>query len=209
MRRLRDPLLRDAATEIPTRPRGRPRKHPDVPSKWVKPPPAELPPIDPQITKTDVERQLAQLENIVSQTLLSGLTPRTAVRLITAEHPNYDHTLVLRVCTGMYAEWEQTFEESVAKERPRQIERLRHDLARMRAVQRPSFQAIRGHEELLGRIMGTLQPIRVQVDVMATLRQSVAVVLQDMTEEEKDQLVAEQLELEAFAGRSLTRLAAE
>jgi len=147
---------------------------------------------------------------------------RTACRLILSEHgpyskaaragkPAYEKRQVWTTLKRLSDEWEAEFKESAHIERSLQIERLRHDLARQRAKANPSFQAIRGHEELLGRILGTLQPIRVEVDVMSTLKVSIAAVLVDLTEAEKDAMVAEQLELEAAARRPpmLTVQAAE
>jgi hypothetical protein len=174
--------------------------------------PAELPPLpaaDPAVAVEIVDQQVTALDAICATALASGFGLRTACRLILAEHGptskrlvRYDRRQVWTTLTRLNAEWTADFKEFAHDERARQVERLRQDLARQRSKANPSFQAIARHEELLGRIMGTLQPIKVEVDVLATLKTSIAMVLVDLTEDEKDRMVQEQLELEAMAGVS-------
>jgi hypothetical protein len=149
------------------------------------------------------------------------MSMRTALRLILQEHGpgtkaakvrgwSFERRAVWTMLKRLDEEWAADFKEFAGNERPRQAERLRQDLARMRALTRPSFQAIARHEELLARIAGTMQPIRVEVDVMHVVQVSIATVIAELTEAERDRIVAEQLELEALAaGRPLLNSAAQ
>jgi hypothetical protein len=178
--------------------------------------PDELPEL-PQIVSTEqvttdlIKRDMLDLELIVAQALHGGLGSRTATKLIRKEHgKRWSYEVVWQAINRVQAEWDAEYEEVASKERGRQVERLRQDLARERAKGNPSLQAIRGHEHLLACIVGTLRPIRVEVDVTATLKASIAAVIVDMSEEEKDQIVAEQLEMEAmFKQKMLPPQAAE
>lgn len=197
----------------PPSPPAFPNRGPGSKSKGLEDEPKTLPPVPdapPDEALALVEKRATELEAICATALASGLGLRTATRLILSEHgPSsknaaargwaYDKRQVWTTLKRLSDEWEQDFKETAAAERARQVERLRQDLARQRAKANPSFQAIRGHEELLGRIMGTLQPIRVEVDVIQSLKVSLAAVIVDMTEDERDALVREQLELEALA----------
>jgi len=180
--------------------------------------PVVLPPVpaapSPEAAVEMVERDATELDAICATALASGFGVRTATRLILAEHGPasknarvkgivYDRRTVYTALKRISDEWEADFKEFAHTERSKQVERLRQDLARQRAKANPSFQAIRGHEELLGRILGTLQPIRVEVDVMSTLKVSIAAVLVDLTDSEKDAMVAEQMELEDRARRPI------
>jgi hypothetical protein len=178
--------------------------------KILNPPPDAAPDVAVEV----VEQQVTELDAICATALASGLGLRVATRLILAEHGlasknakvkgfGYDRRQVWTTIKRISEEWDADFKEFAHNERARQVERLRQDLARQRARANPSFQAIRGHEELLGRIMGTLQPIRVEVDVMASLKVSLAAVIVDLTDDERDAMVREQLELEALARRAL------
>lgn len=166
----------------------------------------ELPPTLPieEVTADIIKRDMLDLELIVAQALHGGLGSRTATKLIRKEHgERWAYEVVWQAINRVQAEWDAEYEEVASKERGRQVERLRQDLARERAKDNPSLQAIRGHEHLLACIVGTLRPIRVEVDVTATLKASIAAVIVDMSEEEKDQIVAEQIEMEAMFKRKL------
>lgn len=150
------------------------------------------------------EQRLAlarHLEDAVSTLLASGYGGRTVVRTIKSqpEFLSIEPEVIWQSINRITEEWESMYEEEARKERPRQIARLRNDLARMRAMDRPSFQSIARHEEILGRILGTFAPQRLEVDVFTNMRQSLAAVIVDLTPETSDAMVAEQLELEARA----------
>lgn len=169
-----------------------------------------LPAADPTVAREIVEQRLAELEAVCTTALASGLSLHTAAKLINEEHGpgtklsksrgyEFDRRQVWITLKRIDAELAADLKDTVASERSRQVERLRRDLARMRARSSPPYTAIKQHEELLARLTGTLQPIRVEVDVLHTLKQSLAVVIADMTEADRDRIVAEQLALEARA----------
>lgn len=175
----------------------------------------DIPPALPQMMpETDMNPQAAidkavdshaRLHAIVAQALLSGLGPRVACQLICRQYPEYDPKTTWAMVGEVQESWDHDMKENWATLRASQVARLQQDLAVQRAQLKPRFSDIRGHEELLARITGTLQPIRVEVDVMATLKTSLAAVIVDLSEAEKDQLVAEQMELEDAAARLLPK----
>jgi hypothetical protein len=83
-----------------------------------------------------------------------------------------------------------------------QVERLQRDLASMRAAGkgRVSYRSVAQHEALLARVLGTLEPVKTEVSVDATVRESLVAVVAGMDRDRMDALVAEQLALEAAAG---------
>ncbi len=198
-------------TKNPNAPVGRHHTLRRIVEQTTLPPPPQLAPIPEDVTADIIKRDMLDLELIVAQALHGGLGSRTATKLIRKEHgERWSYEVVWQAINRVQAEWDAEYEEVASKERGRQVERLRHDLARERAKGNPSLQAIRGHEHLLACIVGTLRPIRVEVDVTATLKASIAAVIVDMSEEEKDQIVAEQLEMEAiFKQKMLPSQAAE
>lgn len=169
-----------------------------------------LPSPDPSVAIALVEQRVAELDAICVTALASGLSLHTAAKLINEEHGpgsklsksrgyDFDRRQVWVTLKRIDAELAEDLKGTVANERARQVERLRRDLARMRAKASPPFSAIKQHEELLARLTGTMQPIRVEVDVLHTLKQSIAVVIGDLTEADRDRIVAEQLMLESAA----------
>lgn len=222
MRRLRNSSLAAALPDIPPKPIGRaPTTGVGTKSHGMADDPIELPK-PPDIVQTaesheqaieQVEQAVTELDVIAAAAITSGLGLRTCCRLILQEHgPGtknaakrgmaYDRRQVWAALKRISAEWEADFKEFAESERTHQIARLRSDLARQRAKANPSFQAIARHEELLGRILGTLKPIKVEVDVLSSLKVSLAAVIVDMSDAEKDAMVREQLELEELAKKA-------
>lgn len=83
-----------------------------------------------------------------------------------------------------------------------QVHRLRRDLASMRNPkkgQSVAYRAIAQHEALLARITGTVEPVRAELTVDATVREAFVAVLGNMGRDEAEKLVEEQLDLEARA----------
>jgi len=91
----------------------------------------------------------------------------------------------------------ERFEQDRASARAFQAERLSRDLVALRQHARGAkgtapYREAAKHEELLGRVYGTFAPERVAVDVDATVRRSLLMVVMGMSPEEQDQLVEEE-----------------
>lgn len=97
--------------------------------------------------------------------------------------------------------WDEQFEADQPRAKAEQIARLRKDLTRMRTAHNPNWSVINKHEELYSRVAGTQAPVKLAVDVGATVRQSVLAVVASLTEAEQERMIQEQLRLEERAGR--------
>lgn len=162
--------------------------------------PSELPPPSGK-TPEQLLQEARAVEQAVAQALAGGFGARTVARLI-KEQPEFrgiDHEVVWQSINRVVEEWETMYEEEAKRERPRAVARLRNDLARMRSREHPPWNSIARHEEMLGRIFGIFAPQKIEVDVFATMRQSLAAVIVDLSPDEADAIVAEQLELETRA----------
>ena len=205
-----EPIKRKGTPPDPNPRPGAPGRHPTRRNTeaYKVLPPVVAPTVDV------IEQDRRHLELVVSTALQSGMGPRTTASLIMEQHKvdgvaRWTWEVVYQCINRVQALWLQDFEDNVGTYRARQVERLQQDLARERAKPHPSLVSLRGHEELLARITGTMKPVRVEVDVMATLKHSIAAVIVDLSELEKDAIVAQQLELEALARRVLPAQAAE
>lgn len=179
---------------------GRHHTHRRIAEQTQIPPLPQLAPTPEQVTVDMMERELLDLNLIVAQAMLGGLGKRRASLLIKKEHgKRWDHEIIWQALNRVSDQWESDFSETIEKKRASACERCREDMARERAKDNPSLQALRGHEDLLARLEGTLRPVRVEVDVMASLKVSLAAVIVDLSEDERDAIVVEQLELESLA----------
>lgn len=134
--------------------------------------------------------------NVVVRSLRNQL----GLSKVQAEHV-YDTTL------------EELREEYDAKRttlKAEQVHRLRRDLAAMRTPKKGQavpYRAIAQHEALLARVTGTVEPVRAELSVDATVREAFVAVVGNMGRDEAERLIEEQLDLEARAnGDSLPSL---
>ena len=133
--------------------------------------------------------------------VVAGLSNRRASELTAKEcQCTYEaaYSAVRMIHSRLKADFEG--EGTTIAEKPIQIERIRGDLGKMRAEKNPKWQAIAKHEELIGRLLGTFAPVRFAIDTTIEVRQSLVAIVTNMTPEEQEQMVAEQLALEARAG---------
>lgn len=87
--------------------------------------------------------------------------------------------------------WRRDYEEELHTSRAATVRRLRDDLMRMRAQSPKPWSAIRSHENLLAKIEGTMQPVKVQVlDAEETMRDALTQVLGEMNYEDMLQEIA-------------------
>ena len=75
-----------------------------------------------------------------------------------------------------------------------QVERLRQDLAKMRAQPRIPFNALTSHEKLVAEIEGNLAPRRIKHEI-AAVPDSIATVLAGMSEADVERIIAEEREV--------------
>jgi hypothetical protein len=132
----------------------------------------------------------------------AGLSNRRASILVAEEcHCTEEaaYSAVRMIHSRIKADFES--EGLAVTEKPIQLERIRGDLGRMRAEAKPKWQAIAKHEELVGRLLGTFAPVRFAIDTTIEVRQSLVAIVTNMTPEEQEQMVAEQLSLESRARR--------
>lgn len=107
----------------------------------------------------------------------------------------------------LYAQYEQDRGSS----RALQSERLKRDLVELRRLSRDeprgkfdgrtkAYQAIAKHEEILAKLDGNFAPIRVELAQNVQVRSSLLAVVAALSPEEQEELVREQMLLEARAG---------
>lgn len=102
------------------------------------------------------------------------------------------------------------FEEDRAHEKAKQLDRLKRDMARLRARLSPTsgqeipvsemtrIQAQLTRVELLyARVAGTLEPVKVKIDIDAVVRDSFVAVIADLDATTADELIEEQRQLES------------
>jgi len=88
-------------------------------------------------------------------------------------------------------------------DRPRykseQATRLQASIARMLSKKDPPYGTIARYEEMLMRIVGTAEPVRVETTVNVSVRESLVACIHHMDDDVLDAIAIEQLELEAVA----------
>lgn len=118
--------------------------------------------------------------------------------------------------------WTKQSEDELQHARAQAIQRIRGDLAVMRMGLEEEAKAKKGkgkkrgartdlgdatykdlaaHERLLAQIEGTLRPVEVKVDIRATSRRSLIDVINAMSPDDMDRLVAEQRAIEMASRR--------
>lgn len=91
------------------------------------------------------------------------------------------------------------YREAKAAAKAEQVARIKNDLIRMRSCGRPPWSAIAKAEDLLARILGTLEPIGVNVSGSVAVHESLIAVIQRMDPQDVEAIVSEELALEAAA----------
>ena len=93
--------------------------------------------------------------------------------------------------------------DQFAADRPKykaeQVARLQADLVKMRGMPNTPFASIARHEELLIRIVGTAEPVKIETTVNVSVRQSLIACIEHLDNDVLDAIAVEQLELEATA----------
>jgi len=100
----------------------------------------------------------------------------------------------------------EQFEAERPKFKAEQVARLQSDLAKMRMGEKKPWASIHRHEQLLARIVGTIEPVGVVVSGTVTVREALVAVIQHMDMDAIDEVVREELELveQAKVARQLT-----
>ncbi len=92
------------------------------------------------------------------------------------------------------------FEEKRPTYRAVQVARLERHLVTMKQASKPDHHAVVQAEMAIAKIVGTLQPLRMKVEADVEFVKNVNVLLANLTPEERERMVEEQLELERRAG---------
>jgi hypothetical protein len=91
------------------------------------------------------------------------------------------------------------FEEKRASYRAVQVSRLERHLVTIKQMAKPDHHAAVLVEDKLAKIVGTYQPLRVKHEADVEFVQNVNALLSNLSPEERERMVAEQLELERRA----------
>lgn len=103
---------------------------------------------------------------------------------------NMSRTQVMTMTAKIRQEWAADLRDQIMHVRDEQVMRLMNDLATMRAAPTKDWTRIRGHEQLLANIQGTIQPVRVAVlDKGSERRDAMANVLADMIDSGMDESI--------------------
>jgi hypothetical protein len=96
--------------------------------------------------------------------------------------------------------WCEAFEQDRATFKIQQAERLRSHIAQAAAAQK--WSQVASLERIYAEVVGTLAPLRVEVDDGRVMRDALASVIASLSEEELDRMAIEQAELEAAAAQA-------
>lgn len=108
-------------------------------------------------------------------------------------------TLTREWIARIKSERSEQFEQDRGKYKAEQVARLQADLTAMRRMKAPPYATIARFEELLIRIVGTAEPVRIENTIKVSVRESIIACIQHMDDDVLDTIAAEQLELEATA----------
>lgn len=92
------------------------------------------------------------------------------------------------------------FDALRAYHKSEQAARLMADLVRMRSQQVKPWNAIARHEELLAKVLGTLEPVSVNLSAQVETRQAIAMVLAKLPDAEVDRLAEQGARIVAQLG---------
>jgi hypothetical protein len=121
---------------------------------------------------------------VVLSHMLAATPVSEIVRMCEADF-GMSATMTRYIMRDIRIAWRADIEEGSAYAKQEAITRLRRDLASMRAASPKPWRDIRGHENLLAKIEGTMAPIRVNVyDVNEVMRDALAGVLGGMGADE-------------------------
>lgn len=190
---------KDTAADPPSARREEPRRSLKTAPRtadreWSAPYPPTHEPLPPS---PDSEARRQQRE-LAARLLASGLGRGQASQLL-SQQLSVSLPIARAVVGAIDREWSDELAEDLPRLKARQLERLQRDVARMRARPDPDYSRIARHEELIAKIGGTMAPVRVAVDVAVEVRASLLAVVAQLTPEEQDAIIAEQLALEARA----------
>jgi len=145
---------------------------------------------------TPEERE--QRRALVYQLLNSGADAAT-IRRACAERFDMRADLVDELVRKVKAERAEQFEADRGRYKSEQVARLQSDLVRMRAQERKPWGAIARHEQLLARVVGTIEPVGINITGTVSVREALVAVVQHLDTDAIDDIVTEQLELSARA----------
>jgi len=155
-----------------------------------------------------MEREALVLErrSLVAGLIDAGASSSQIVAAFAEQYPHLRRDTVRKVATKYTDEARKARQEEYRSARStykaEQVARLRNDLLRMRAMDRKPWSSIAKHEELLARITGTLEPIGVAVSGSVAVHESLIAVVSKLDPHDVEELVAEQVALEAAAAQA-------
>lgn len=161
-------------------------------------------------------KDIADRQAIIQSLMLAGCTLAQCIVYGRGQH--WSRSVVEADYRSINDDWQKQSDEEIQAARTQAIQRLRSDLAEMRtdlrigtkggkgAVKRvdrdATYKDIAAHENLLAKIEGTLRPIEVKVNIGHESRRALIDVINSLSQEDMDQMVAEQRALEARARAS-------
>lgn len=131
--------------------------------------------------------------------LLNAGADRVTMHRAMAERFNMRPDLVDSLVSAVKHERAEQFEADRPKYKAEQVARLQADLVRMRSKDNRPWGAISRHEQLLARVVGTIEPVAVAITGTINVREALVAVVQHLDADTIDELVLEQMELRARA----------
>lgn len=170
-----------------------------------EPPPVPEPHPDGLLS---MEREALVLErrSLVAGLIDAGASSSQIVAAFAEQYPHLRRDTVRKVATKYTDEARKArvneYRSARSTYKAEQVARLRNDLLRMRAMDRKPWSSIAKHEELLARITGTLEPIGVAVSGSVAVHESLIAVVSKLDPQDVEEMVAEQVALEAAAAQA-------
>lgn len=146
-----------------------------------------------------VEQERIRRREFVSQLLSVGMG-REAVVKACVDRLGISTRIAEELRYSVLSEWRAHHEQNQSYYRAAQLERLWQLLAEQHAQPRKDVHAILKIETLIAKIVGNFAPVRIEVDVDATVQESLVALVTTMSAEDRAALVRDQLLLEERAG---------
>jgi len=132
----------------------------------------------------------------VASALLANGAAHSSIRLELAKRFGMTNKATDRLVQTIFDEWRETDAARAEHQRSAQIRRLQSHIVAAREAGK--YAAVATLERLLADILGTLEPIRVEVSASVQVQQSVLHVLSSMNAEQIRQLANRQREILAL-----------
>lgn len=142
--------------------------------------------------------EMTRRRDAVAQLMTAGMGRDGIVRVCASEFGMTEHQAI-EMRRAILLEWKRQHEEDATFLRVEQLQRLRRRLTDIAANPKASPHDHVAVERLYAAVAGTLEPVKVQLDVDATVKGALLAIVSDMTPADRERLIVEQRLLEQKA----------